>query len=193
MSHSNLRLWRVSIYAAAIAAAAGIVGSIKPPAAVAVPRIPGVPGNVEAKADIYVKSTVGSCNLKSLNLPLAQKLNDKAVVNNQVVYELGGGAYKGGPSYEIDVYKSGKLDEVELRIANNQYKQAVPAAARNLIARKVPGFTPTIIEKSCRPVVAPKFNSNVVYELEGKNNKGQVVEVDVNPNGTYIEVTTPTF
>ena len=69
----------------------------------------------------------------------------------------------------------------------------VPAAARNLINSKVPGFVPTLIEKSERPVTAPKFNSKTIYELEGKNNKGQVVEIDVNPNGTYITTTTPTF
>lgn len=180
MSHSNLSLWRVSIYAAAVAAAAGIVGPIKIEPAVA-QSIPGVPANVVKAANQFA------------NPNKVTKLNDKANVDGQVVYELGGtqgSKYYKGSSFEVDVYKSGKLDEIEYTVP--KYSQ-VPAAARTLIGSKVPGFTPTLIEKSERPVAAPKFNSKTVYEIEGKNAKGQVVEIDVNPNGTYIEISTPTF
>jgi hypothetical protein len=178
--HSNLSLWRLAIYAAAVASAAGIVGPIKTESVLA-QSIPGVPANVVKAANQFAAPNK------------VTKLNDTANVNGQVVYELGGTQgskyYKGSP-LEVDVYKSGKLDEIEYTVPN--YNQ-VPAAARNLISKKVPGFVPTLIEKSERPVKASGFNSTVVYELEGKNNKGQVVEVDVNPSGTYITITNATF
>jgi hypothetical protein len=178
--HSNLSLWRLAIYAAAVASAAGIVGPIKTESVLA-QSIPGVPANVVKAANRFAAPNK------------VTKLNDTANVDGQVVYELGGvqGSkyYKGSP-LEVDVYKSGKLDEIEYTVP--KYNQ-VPAAARNLISRKVSGFVPTLIEKSERPVAAPKFNSKVVYEIEGKNAKGQEVEIDVNPNGTYIVVETPTF
>lgn len=183
---SNLSFWKLSLYVAAISTVATIVGPIDPQAAVALPRIPGVPVLVEDKADIYVKSKVGGTQL---NLPLPTTLNGTAGTKTNPIYELGGKQSSKGLPYEIDVYKSGALDEVELTIPYSQ----VPLAARKLINSKVPGFKAIVTEKSLRPAKVAKFNSTVIYEVEGKNAKGKVVEVDVNPAGTYIVVTTPTF
>jgi hypothetical protein len=173
-SHSNLRLWRLSIYAAAVAAAAGIIGPIEPPA-VAQPglceRASGtslakVPPNVVKAAQKYA----GNIKIKQLN----------GISTSNGAYELGG-VQKNGCGVEVDVFKSGKLDEVEFQLPslNN-----LPGVVRSALNSEVPGYKVTLIERSVRP------GGVVLYETEGTQ-KGKAIEVDVNANGTNVEISNP--
>lgn len=174
-SHSNLSLWKLSIYAAAIAASAGIIGPIESP--VEAQQAPGlcqrVPGTNLSTVPAGVRQAAQNA-AKGIKIV---RVDDVEVEDGVTIYELGG-LQKNGCNVEVDIFKSGKLDEVEYQLPSlNQ----VPGVVRSALRSEVPGYKATLIEKSVRP------GGVVVYETEGTF-KGKAVEVDVNAKGTNVEI-----
>ena len=185
--NSNLRLWKLAVYAAVIASAAGIVGPIKTESVVAQPGLCEAPTGVTFKT-IPAKALAAANKYISPAKVVVKsgkaKVNDIAGDAPNIIYELAS-RQKNGCPIEVDVFKSGKIDEAEYQLPSYNL---VPRAARQAIARKVPGFTATLIEKSVRPAVSSEFKSKIVYEIEGTNAAGEAFEVDVNPKGTVLVV-----
>lgn len=104
-------------------------------------------------------------------------LADVETEDGETIYELRG-FQPNGCSVEVDVISRPaplRLDEVETQVPS---LAQVPQAIRNAISSRVPGYTPTLIERSRRA------NGSVVFETEGRR-RGQEIEVDaqVLPNG----------
>lgn len=177
-SYSNLKLWRLSIYAAAIAATAGIVGPMEPPAVAQPTLCQAVSGTSLAK----VPSVIKTASAKAVAPLKVTQLNDVEVEDGIKIYELGGkqaaGKFYAGCPFEVDIFQNGALDEIEYQVPSfNQ----VPGIIRTAIQSEVPGYKVTGVEKSVR------LGGVVVYETEGIL-KGQVYEVDAQAKGKNVTV-----
>ena len=172
-SHSNLSLWKLSICAAVVASAAGIIGPIKSPAVAQ----PGLCESVSGSSLKGVPASVVKAAQKAAGSLKVVQLNDVEVEDGVKIYELGG-VQKNKCPFEVDIIAPGKLDEVEYQTSS---LSQLPGVARSALNSEVPGYKVTLIEKSVRPGGA------VVYETQGTY-KGKAVEVDVNANGTNVEV-----
>lgn len=83
-----------------------------------------------------------------------------------------------GRAMEIDIFEDGSLDEIELEVA----MEDLPESVRAKIEADLPGFVPTLIEKSTRP-------SGIFYEFEGPSADGSGdVDVEIAEDGSEIVV-----
>jgi hypothetical protein len=89
-------------------------------------------------------------------------------------YEIKG-KMENGTVIEVDVSPEGKIHEIETVI----HAGDVPAPVTKLMSAYLPGFSPTLVEKSARP------DGVTFYEFEGKMN-GRDIDVEVNAAGTEI-------
>lgn len=94
----------------------------------------------------------------------------------EAVYE-----YKGtlsGKALEIDIRPDGSLEETELVID----RKDVPADVAKLFDSVFPKFALTKVERSTRP--RPTGLHTVYYEFDGKTEKGQSVDVEIDSRAT---------
>ena len=90
-------------------------------------------------------------------------------------FEFGGVA--NGVKVEVDVLADGTIEEIEQQIDQSE----LPAEVRAALDANLPGFQPTMVEKSMRP------DDLVVYELEGSHD-GKDVDVEVNADGSNYKL-----
>lgn len=178
--YSNLSLLRLSIYAAGIIAAAEIIGPISSPA----PVVAQQAGCTPAAA---LKGTPVSKAPQAV-FKAAQKVASKGNVQLKV-FDVGGdgvyefaGSQKNGCLLEVDVFKSGKIQEIETQLPS--LKQ-VPSVVSNLLKQEEPGLKVAFIEESIRPQASGKVD--VFYEIESTRPNGTVIEATINQAGTVIE------
>lgn len=177
-SHINVSRWALSISASALTVA-GIFGPAISPAV-------AQQGQCERR-DQGLRS-LQQVPANVLNFARRQAPNGNQLITNladvereggQTIYELRG-FRPNGCSVEVDIIASNppRLDEVEEQLPS---VNALPQPVRQTLRSEVPNFQATLIERSIRP------GGQVVYELEGRRN-GQAIEVDINANGTNIQI-----
>ena len=95
-----------------------------------------------------------------------------------LVYELRGENAE-GVQYEVDITGKGEIQEVETAIPADELPEAVTQALKTW----VPGFQPTLIERSQRPVPF----EGTWYEFEGMSPKRpQELYVEIREDGQRI-------
>lgn len=134
----------------------------------------GVQGTIEldkVPAEIMekIKQRFPKATLKSANTETED--------DGTVVYEVQGDL-EDGRAFEIDVFSSGKIEEIEVVFPESM----VPQAVLNAIEKKLPGFKPTFIEASHSPSMKV-----MGYEFEGLLGD-QKIDIDVSASGHHIEV-----
>ena len=106
-----------------------------------------------------------------------QSANTEKETNGTLVYELQG-KLSDGRNIEVDIFSSGKIEEIEIEFISSQ----VPGAVLNAIAAKIPGFKPTYIEASHS--VSLKV---IKYEFEGLLGE-QILDLEVSADGRKITI-----
>lgn len=95
--------------------------------------------------------------------------------DGSTVYEIQG-FLEDGRKFEIDIYKDGKIQEIEIVFT----KDLVPGAVLKAIQARYPGFVPTFIEAS-----HSASKKVVKYEFVGKQNDRQL-DLEVSADGREI-------
>lgn len=102
--------------------------------------------------------------------------NTEEEVDGTFVYEIQG-TLPDGRKVEVDLFKNGNIQEIEIEFS----KDMVPGAVLKALKDKLPGFTPTYIEAShsaSRKVTG--------YEFVG-NMSGNTLDVEVSADGRRVE------
>jgi hypothetical protein len=93
-------------------------------------------------------------------------------------FELSG-TMENGMMFEVDVLEDGTVEEIEEEIE----MAAVPEAVAAALDENLPGFEPSFVERSTRPME----DGRVVFEFEGQHEGGEV-DVEIDEDGSNYMV-----
>lgn len=93
-------------------------------------------------------------------------------------FELSG-TMENGMMFEVDVLEDGTVEEIEEEIE----MAAVPEAVAAALDENLPGFEPSFVERSTRPME----DGRVVFEFEGQHEGGEI-DVEIDEDGSNYMV-----